>query len=291
MKKLVDYSVELTNLDTFKPYPGAEAFATRYRAHRHDDFYFRFDLERDDCQKAEADLKKARLAYRRYYGLALQPDEMAAHPVFYLVIPSLYDAVTNSKRVVLSNEVANHPLAQDFHDERVVMQVELFRLLTALAPRIEPVGGVLTVKRKKYRLLGKLPELELPIRITAKRVKASVGADYAGTHYPDGTDGTTTLSETAVALVAKHHLMQSRRFTIDGKKVYREAAAHYLISGPLAHAIHERYGDQIQLSPMTFDLVGKPTRREQKTRVRSWNADRAVSRSRRRRHPAPTSRS
>jgi len=256
MKKLVIYSVELTNLDTFKPYPGAKAFETRYVAHRRELWSFAFDLERDDWRRAEADLKKARLAYQRYYGLELPPDKMAAHPVFYLVIPSLYDAVTGDQRVVLSKEVASHPLAQDFGDGRIVARVDLVDVLTAIAPRLKVERRVLTVKSKNYRLLGKLPELEIPRRVTAKRVRASVGEDYAGTHYPDGTDGTTTLPEKAAELIAKHHLMQSWRFTIDGKRSYREASAHYLISGTLAHAIHETFGDKIQLSPMTFELVG-----------------------------------
>ncbi|MCM0080335.1 hypothetical protein L4X63_01920 [Geomonas sp. Red32] len=255
MNKIVLFSVELKNPEDFAFHPGAKAFQEKYRTHEVEETYFAFKFEEELWKEAEKGLEKAGLPYEKSFNLVLEDGELAAHPVHYLTVPALYDLVAgDEEEPELSREVADFPIAQDFLSEVVVARVQLFEELARLNPAIKPaVDEVFTVKRKGYRILDGLPELEEPMRIPHATGVAENEGDSVGTYYVEGWDGRSSLSEEAVGFVKANHLVAARVFEIKGKS-YRQNAPNYLVSGKFAAFLQKKFKD-LQLTPMTMGIL------------------------------------
>ncbi|GFO54783.1 hypothetical protein GMSM_17900 [Geomonas sp. Red276] len=255
MNKIVLFSVELKNLDDFTFHPGAEAFQEKYRSHEVEHTYFAFTFEEKLWKEAEKELKKAGIPYEKSFNLVLEDGEVPLHPVHYLTVPALYDLVTgDEEEPELSGEVAGFPIAQDFLSEVVVARVQLFEELVRLNPAIKPaLDEVFTVKRKGYRILDGLPELEEPMQIPYASGVAENEGDSVGTYYVEGWDGRSSISEEAVGFVRANHLVAARVFEVRGKS-YRQNAPNYLVSGEFAAFLQKKFKD-LQLTPMTLGIL------------------------------------
>lgn len=256
MRKTVIYAVELQDPSDFSFLPGAREFRSRYAAQEKEYPYFYFDLDRDDTASVEKELQSSRLPYSKHYELSLEEEELAGHPVCYLSIPAFYDLVAgNNEELAISSEINSEPIAKDFGTEALVARHEVVELLSRLNPNIKAAQDrVFTVKRRKYRILGDLPQLEDPVLIRNATAVRENEDEYKGTYYPHGWDGRSSLSERAVEFVRREHLAAAWYFDY-GKQRYKYNVPDYLMSGEFAAFLRRKFKEKAQITPMTFDLI------------------------------------
>lgn len=257
MKRIITLAVELRNLSDFQWQPGAEAFAEKYKDAQSGFFYFNFNLDQQEWQVAENQLKTNELTYRVYYKLELEDAEIKDYPAFNLTIPALYDLIKTSATGKISlnkRELGDLLIAKDFESGILVFSGPVWKVLQRFSatPELFYEHSV-AVSGKEY-YLSKLPVLSDSPLIVLGDVKIKADLDNSGTYYPDGIDERFDIAPDGIAFLHKHHFVAAFNFEYKGS-VHRKKMPNFLISGALAVELNKLSKALFQLTPLTLKQI------------------------------------
>jgi hypothetical protein len=212
MKTLYEIEIDvITDAGEVHPVPpDVAAYLAVHRVDRSNSF--RFDNVRR-LNEAELFLQDRGIKFQRFFRFAIDREEVAAHPAFYLGPEVFFDLVVDNRLEV--KKLKGLDIALDYESERCVMTL---RLQAALVPITSGLTWrtIAGSNGRSYAIVDDMAILPEPI-VIPNAVEISEKEDPPGT-YSVRNDGRSVLSDANREALSKLGIARAERVVLSGER-------------------------------------------------------------------------
>lgn len=256
MKTYILLSVEITDFETWKPYPGALEFSTAFKDYKQSKTHFKF-YDETICQSAISFFRNENLNFTKYHGLELETgEEIQQHPCFFISFSSDYNVVLNEDgtKLVDIKKMKSQNFKTDAKTGKLVFskKAKLFFEEEVEGIQFEKLTDI-SGKRDFY-CFKNLETAESPIYLkhATNIVESKLTGDDKKFEFE--SDGRVYLQESGIAEIQKNKLAVIDKFNFE-KITYAYTHNPLICSGEFVSKIIQKFKAEtegINITPLTL---------------------------------------